>query len=224
MEQLREHLGIDRWLLFGGSWGSTLILAYAERHPDRVSEIVIFGVDDDPAVGDRLALPRRGPLLPRGSGSGSATACRRRTATATSSPPTPGCWSIPDPAVASGPPRDWCAWEDAVISLEPTARRTPQRPPPAAALAFVRICTHYFSHGAWLEEGALLRDAAPAGRHPGRADPRPPRPGRPVGTAWELAPAWPDAELVVVDDSGHTGSDSMRELALQATARFGARR
>ena len=68
MERLREHLGIDRWLLSGGSWGSTLGLAYAERHPERVSEIVLSRDHHDPPLGDRLALPRRGAVLPRGVG------------------------------------------------------------------------------------------------------------------------------------------------------------
>ena len=95
--------------------------------------------------------------------------------------------------------------------------------PPDAALAFVRICTHYFSHGAWLEDGELLAHAGRLAGIPGvllhgRHDL-----GSPVGTAWELAQAWPGSELVVVEDSGHTGSDAMRELALQATARFSAR-
>ena len=101
----------------------------------------------------------------------------------------------------------------------PTATGRPTR-----ALAFVRICTHYFSHGAWLEEGELLAHAGRLAGIPGvllhgRHDL-----GSPVGTAWELAQAWPGSELVVVDDSGHTGSDTMRELTLQATARFSARR
>ena len=90
MERLREHLGIERWLLFGGSWGSTLILAYAEQYPDRVSEIVILGV----------TMTRRSDIdwLYRGVGrffpaewDRFRAACRRRTATAISSPPTRGC-------------------------------------------------------------------------------------------------------------------------------------
>ena len=66
MERLRQHLGIERWLLFGGSWGSTLILAYAERHPQRVSEDRHPRRDHDSALGDRLAVPGRGAVLPRG--------------------------------------------------------------------------------------------------------------------------------------------------------------
>jgi proline iminopeptidase len=115
----------------------------------------------------------------------------------------------------------WLAWEDAVISLEPNG--TPNLysdRPPDAQLALVRICTHYFSHGAWLEEGELLRDAhrlagiAGIVIH-GRLDL-----GSPLATAWELTHAWRNAELVVVGDSGHTGSDAMRQAALAATERF----
>jgi proline iminopeptidase len=94
--------------------------------------------------------------------------------------------------------------------------------PPVAAVAFVRICAHYFSHGAWLEEDELLRNAArlagiPAVLIHGRLDL-----GSPLGTAWELAQSWPDAQLVVVDDSGHTGSKRMTDEILAALDRFAA--
>jgi proline iminopeptidase len=128
----------------------------------------------------------------------------------------------PDPDVRNKTAVDWLAWEDAVISLEPkgTPKAYSSRPP-AAALAFVRICSHYFSHGAWLEEGELLRDAGRLAGIPGvllhgRLDL-----GSPLGTAWELAEAWPDAELVVIDDSGHTGSDTMADAILVTLNRFG---
>ena len=127
----------------------------------------------------------------------------------------------PDADVRGRATQDWIAWEDAVISLESSGSPGAYSArPPVAALAFVRICTHYFSHGAWLEEGELLANAGVLAGIPGvllhgRHDL-----GSPVGVAWELAQAWPDAELVVVDDSGHTGSDTMRDLTLQATARF----
>jgi proline iminopeptidase len=84
----------------------------------------------------------------------------------------------------------------------------------------VRIITHYFANGAWLEEGALLRDAhrlagIPAVLVHGRLDL-----SGPVGTAWELARAWPDARLVVVDDSGHKGSEGMRDALREAITEF----
>lgn len=219
MEKLREHLGVERWLLYGGSWGSTLILAYAERHPERVSEIVLLGV----------TTTRRSEIdwLYRGVGRFFPDAWERFREGVPEDgrddlvAAYAGLLESPDPAVRSKAAGDWLAWEDAVISLE--SQGTPgaySDRPPAAAVAFVRICTHYFSHGAWLEEGELLRNAGRLEGIPGvllhgRLDL-----GSPVGTASELAQAWPGAELVVVHDSGHTGSGTMRDRALRAAARF----
>ena len=105
----------------------------------------------------------------------------------------------------------------------PRIQRHPQcvqLTPSDGAARFRRICAHYFSHGAWLTEGQLLRDAGRLAGIPGvlihgRQDM-----GSPVGTAWELAQAWPDARLTIVGDSGHTGSDTMRDEVLQAVDRF----
>jgi proline iminopeptidase len=223
MERLRQHLGIERWLLYGGSWGSTLILAYAERYPERTSEIVIVGVTTTrrseidwlyrgvgrffPADWARF---RAG--VPEADGAADLVAAYARL------------MEHPDADVRARAATDWMAWEDAVISLEPHG--TPQAyssRPPAATLAFVRICAHYFSHGAWLDEDELLRNAAPLAGIPGvlihgRLDM-----GSPLGTAWELAQVWPDARLVVVGDSGHTGSDTMRCEILEAVDQFASR-
>lgn len=220
MERLREHLGIERWMLYGGSWGSTLILAYAERHPERVSAIVLLGVTTTrrseidwlyrgvgrffPAEWERF---RAG--VPEADRDGDLLAAYARLL------------EHPDAAVRTRAAADWLAWEDAVISLEP--RGTPNAysaRPPDASLALVRICSHYFSHGAWLEEDELLRNAGRLAGIPGilfhgRLDL-----GSPLGTAWELAQAWPDAELVVVEDSGHTGSDTFKRLLVEATDRL----
>jgi proline iminopeptidase len=219
MERLREHLGIERWMLYGGSWGSTLILAYAERHPERVSEIVLLGV----------TMTRRSEIdwLYRGVGRFFPEEWARFRAGAPEGERDDlvGAYARlmddPDRAVREKAAADWVAWEDAVISLETagTPGAYSQRQD-AARLAFVRICSHYFSHGAWLEDGALLRDAGRLAGIPGvlfhgRLDM-----GSPVGTAWGLAQAWPDAELVVVDDSGHTGSDTMKAKILETTDRL----
>src|SRR5207247_8343181 len=118
----------------------------------------------------------------------------------------------PDADVRAKATANWLAWEDAVISQEPqgTLNAYSSRPP-AAQIALVRICAHYFSHGAWLEEGALLRDVNRLAGIPGvlihgRLDM-----SSPLGTAWELARGWPDADLMVVGDSGHTGSEAMKD-------------
>ncbi|MGW7688609.1 prolyl aminopeptidase [Streptomyces asiaticus] len=223
MERLREHLGIDRWLLYGGSWGSTLILAYAERHPERVSEIVIAGVtmtrpeETDWLYGGvgrllpgawetfRDAVPEAG--AERG---GELVAAYNRLV------------NSPDEAVRVKAARAWCAWEDAVIAHEALGHPGYYSDKPDDGLmAFVRICAHYFAHDAWLDDGQLLRDAhrlagIPAVLIHGRLDL-----GSPLQSAWELSKAWPDAELKVIDDSGHTGSPTMRATVLEAIARFG---
>lgn len=226
MERLRTHLGIGKWLLYGGSWGSTLILAYAERHPDRVSEIVIPGV----------TTTRRSEIdwLYRGAGQIFPEAWARfRAGAAAGSHPgapadTPGLLAAyarltesPDPAVRAKATADWCAWEDAVLSGEPHGSPDPYSGrPPAARVALVRICAHYFSHGAWLEEGALLRDADQLAGIPGVLIHGSYDLAGPLGTARELAARWPDARLVVVEDAGHKGSATMRREQLAALDAF----
>jgi len=223
MERLREHLGIDRWLLSGGSWGSTLILAYAQRHPHRVSEIVIVSVTTTrrseidwlyrgvarffPEEWERF---RAG--VPEADRDGDLVAAYARL------------MEDPDPLVRAHAADAWSAWEDAVLSLEPNGKPNAYSDrPPAVLLALVRICAHYFAHGAWLAEGALLRDA---GRLAGIAGVL--IHGRldlsgPLDTAWELARAWPDAELVAIRDSGHQGGDATREQMLRALDAFARR-
>jgi proline iminopeptidase len=220
MERLREHLGIERWLLFGGSWGSTLLLAYAERHPSRVSEIVVNGVTTTrrreidwlyrgvgrffPEQWDRF---RAG--VPEAERGGDLVAAYARL------------MESDDHTVREKAADDWCRWEDAVLSLEPNGGPDLYSGRPSKArIALVRIAAHYFAHGAWLEEGVLLRDA---GRlkgiagvlFHGRLDL-----SSPLETAWELCRVWTDAELVVVDDSGHKGSATMRSRVIGALERF----
>ncbi|MBX6354701.1 MAG: prolyl aminopeptidase [Micromonosporaceae bacterium] len=223
MEQLREHLGIEKWLLYGGSWGSTLILVYAEQHPEHVSEIIIASVTTTrrceidwlyrgvaryfPEAWDRF---RNG--VPEADRDGDLLAAYARL------------MESPDRAIREKAAADWVAWEDAVISHESngapgiySARIDDDR------LAFVRICAHYFSNGAFLEEGQLLRDAHKLAGIPGvlihgRLDL-----GSPVQTAWELAKVWPDAQLTIIEDSGHTGSEAMSQAIIEATNAFASR-
>ncbi|MFE2288172.1 prolyl aminopeptidase [Streptomyces sp. NPDC059443] len=222
MERLREHLGIDRWLLYGGSWGSTLILAYAERFAERVSEIVIPAVTttrrsetDWLYRGVGRYFPEQWERFLDGAGGiprdGDLVAAYARL------------MEHPDEAVRAKATADWCAWEDAVLSGETKGAALPYTGrPPAARLAFVRICAHYFSHGAWLEEGALLRGAHRLAGIPGvlihgRLDM-----GSPLDTAWQLHRAWPGSELTVVEEAGHLGDATTRDHVLRALDRFAA--
>jgi proline iminopeptidase len=223
MERLREHLGIDRWLLYGGSWGSTLVLAYAEQHPQRVSGIVISSV----------TTTRRSEIewLYRGAARFFPEQWERFLAGA---PGTPRDGDIvgayarlaehPDADVRHKATADWCAWEDAVLSGETTGTSSPYGDRlPLAKLAFVRICTRYFAHGAWLPEGVLLQEAHRLAGIPGvlihgRLDI-----GGPLGTAWQLSRAWPGARLVVVEDAGHLGSATTRDRVLDALNHFPVR-
>ncbi len=220
MERLREHLGIDRWLLFGGSWGSTLILAYAEAHPDRVSAIVLAGVTTTRRSEIQWLYEGVGRIFPEAHERFRAGADRPMGAPAAELVAAyAALMDHPDPAVRRKAAADWCAWEDAVLSLEGMGTPYTDRVDDAR-LGFVRICSHFFAHNAWLEEGALLRDAHRLAGIPGvlvhgRADL-----AGPLTTAWELARAWPDAELRVVGGAGHLGGEETRRHLLTALDGF----
>ncbi|TDB78065.1 prolyl aminopeptidase [Micromonospora sp. KC723] len=217
MEVLRAHLGVQRWLLHGGSWGSTLILAYAERHPERVSEIVIAAVTSTRRSeidwlyrGVGRFFPQQWERFLAGAGvdrHGDVVGAYARLL------------ADPDPAVRDRAVRDWCAWEDAVVSAEGGGTPYGDRPSPART-ALARICAHYFSHGAWLAEGTLIRDAGRLAGIPGvlihgRLDL-----GSPPTTAWELHRAWPGSELIMVEDAGHLGTRETRRHLRRACDRF----
>ncbi|WP_442930892.1 prolyl aminopeptidase [Mycolicibacterium sp. 050232] len=218
IECLREHLGIHQWLLYGGSWASTLILAYAQRHPEFVTGIVLVGVTmsrpqeiDWLYHGLRLLLPvewerfRFG--VPAEHRDGNLVEAYRRL------------MESPDLSTREQAAHDWCAWEDAAIAHETLGKPGQYSgKPDAAKLAFVRICTHYFAHDAWLDDGQLLRDAHRLAGIPGvlihgRLDL-----SAPLLTALELAQVWPAATLQIIDDAGHTGSPAMAEAIADALA------
>jgi proline iminopeptidase len=122
-------------------------------------------------------------------------------------------------AVREQAARDWCDWEDAVPSLEPGWDHDRRYDDPAFRMAFARIVTHFFVNAAWLEDGQLLREVhrlqgIPGVLIHGRLDL-----GSPAMSAWELAQAWPDAELHLID-TGHTGGDEMTQRIIEGTDRF----
>ena len=223
MEALRVHLGIDRWLVSGGSWGSTLALAYAQRHTSRVSEIVLNAVTTSRRAETEWlyggaarffpeAFERFRAHVPEADRDGDLIAAYARR------------MEDPNPEVRLAAARAWSAWEDAVLSLESNVAASPYGDQPTDdLLAFVRICTHYLRHGAWLEDGALIRDAGRLAGIPGvlihgRRDM-----SCPIDTAWALARAWPGAELIDVADAGHLRSDSKRAALLHALDTFARR-
>jgi proline iminopeptidase len=220
MERLREHLGIERWLVTGGSWGSTLTLAYAERYPERVTEIVLSAITSGRRwEADWLyrGVARFLPAEFQRFEAGVAPQYRDGNLAI-------GYTQLmehPDLAVRLKAAADWSAWEDAVVSLDPNAKpHLYSDRPDDTLLAFVRICAHYVAHGAWLEEGQLIRDAGRLAGIPGvlvhgRLDL-----SSPLDTAWELAQAWPDAELIALADCGHQGSPSKRVALGAALDRF----
>lgn len=220
MERLRRHLHIDRWLLFGVSWGCTLGLAYAERYPHRVSEIVFVGVTMTRESEIDWLYNAVSPLFPE--------QWERFRAGV---PPSDRDSNLvdayyrllrdPDPAIHEKAARDWCDWENSLVSVSPDAEPEARRLQPAFQLAFARIVTHYFRSQAWLEDGVLLQevdsleDIRGIMVH-GRLDL-----GAPLATAWELARAWPGSELVIVPNAGHSSTDlGMSEAMIAATDRF----
>jgi proline iminopeptidase len=202
LELLRHHLGIERWLVFGGSWGSTLALAYAEAHPDRCLGLVLRGIFlarpqeiDWFLHGMRAIFPEAwrafSDFLPPGERNDLLGGYYRRLVDG-------------DPAVHLPAARAWDGYEGACSTLLPGTEPAPKFDSDAQALAIARIEAHYFVHHAFLDHDELLANLARIRHLPctivqGRYDIVCP----PV-TADALARAWPEAEYVVVPDAGHS--------------------
>ena len=220
IELLRAHLRIDRWLVWGGSWGVTLGLAYAQRHPERVSEMVLVSVTMTRPSDVHWLYHEAGRFLPEQwtrfrEGGGNAedlVAAYDRLLNGHG-----------DPAVRVKAAQDWCDWEDALVSLEDDWSPNPRYSDPDFRMLFARLCAHYFSHAAWLEEGELLRNAGRLAGIPGVLIHGKLDLGSPADVPWLLSRAWPDAELRLVG-TGHTGGVEMTEQMLGALDAFAPRR
>jgi len=220
IERLREMCGFDKWLVFGGSWGSTLALAYAETHPDRVSELVVrgiytltraelewyyqFGVSEMfPDKWERFVAPI--PVDERGD---MMAAYRKRLIGS-------------DRAAQIEAARAWSLWEGETITLLPEPETSDKFGEDDFALAFARIENHYFVHAGWLEEGQLLRDAHRLHGIPGTIVH-----GRydmpcPAKYAWALHKAWPDADFHLIEGAGHAFSEpGILDRLIRATDKF----
>ncbi|MCP3798736.1 prolyl aminopeptidase [Allokutzneria sp. A3M-2-11 16] len=220
MEKLREHLGVQRWLIYGGSWGVTLALAYAQRFPERVSEMVLLAVSTTRRHelswlygGVRRFFPeayeRFRDAVPEADRDGDLITAYARM------------MEDPDPDVRIKAAQEWCLWEDTVLSLEPNGSPSAFIGRPSdSTLALVRIITHYYSNAGWLEEGALIRNAHRLKGIPGVVIHGRQDLSCPAETAHELAAAWPDAELHIVDQAGHKGGGDFPKHLFTALDRF----
>jgi proline iminopeptidase len=222
IEQLRRHHGVDSWTVLGISWGTNLGLAYAQAHPRRVSAMVLALVGTGtrrevewmtrdvgrifPQEWDRFAAAvpdtlRHLPLV---------------DAYAT-------MLSDPDPAVRDHAAREWCAWEDAHISLAPGHTPSARYEDPEFRLRFARLVTHYWRNAAFLQDGQLLRDAPSLDGIPGvlingRYDV-----SGPLDIAWRLSQRWTTSQLRVIEDAGHGGGDSFTAAVTGALTQFAAK-
>jgi proline iminopeptidase len=188
-ERLRERLGIERWLVFGGSWGSALALAYAETHPHRVSALVVRGIFTLRRAWERFLAP-----IPKAERHDLIAAYRARL-------------THPDREEQRRAARAWSRWEGETITLLPDPALVSKHGTDDFALAFARIENHYFTHAGFFTEGQLIHDAhrlrdIPGVIVQGRYDV-----ACPARTAWDLHQAWPTARFIVVPDAGHAVSE-----------------
>lgn len=220
IEALRRHLDIEKWLVLGGSWGSTLGLAYAQRHVERVSEMVLYSIAT--TTMREIEWMTRGvgaffPVAWQAFRNGLPAAVRDGDLVAV-------YYELlvnPSPAIHQQAARDWCDWEIAAVAVRPDYVPSPRYEDARFRLGFARLVTHYWHHKAWLEDEVLLRNinilkGVPAVLIHGRLDI-----GGPLVTPWTLVQNWPGSELVVVDEAGHDTRDpGMNAAIVAATDRF----
>jgi proline iminopeptidase len=207
IERLREHLGIARWHVFGGSWGSTLGLAYAQKHPDRVISMVLRGIftfaqdemDWFYRAGTHALFPdawaRFVAAIPEAERGDLVGAYHRRL-------------TGDDRRAREAAARAWSTWECSVANLRPDPDLIAHCNDTTFTMAFARIECHYFVNGGFLEHPRQLIDGVASIRHipativHGRYDVI-----CPLRNAWRLHRAWPEAQLVIVDAAGHSAHD-----------------
>jgi proline iminopeptidase len=220
IERLREMVGVEQWQVFGGSWGSTLALAYAETHPERVSELVLRGIylltkaemDWYYQFGVSEMFPEKYDafiaLIPEAERGDLVTAYRKRL-------------TGNDREEQLRCAKAWSVWEGETITLLPEPSTSDQFHEAEFALAFARIENHYFVHAGWFEDGQLLRDAYKLKDIPGTIVH-----GRydmpcPMRHAWELHKAWPKADFHPIEGAGHAYSEpGILDRLIRATDKY----
>ncbi|GHH85237.1 prolyl aminopeptidase [Streptomyces capitiformicae] len=222
LELLRRHLGIERWLVWGVSWGSVLGLRYAQTHPGAVTELVLTGVASGSDA--EVALLTRGlgqffpeaferflAELPEDEREGNAAAAYNRLL------------ESPDAEVRARAARAWTDWETAIAAQPP--RSVPRYENPVFRYSFARTVTHYWGNDHFLDQtdrdGVVLRDAPLLKGIPGTLVQGSLDPGNLLGVVWRLHHAWPGSELVLVDDVGHNaGAPDMAQALVEATDKY----
>jgi len=220
MERLREMCGFETWQVFGGSWGATLALAYAETHPERVSELVLRGVflarqkekDWLYSYGASEIMAEQWDaftgLIPEEERGNLVQAYHTRL-------------TSDDEATRLAASREWSLWEGNVATLLPDEELLDSFADPSKAVPFARICARFFLEDFFLKEGQLLNNAHKLKGIPGiivqgRHDICTP----PV-SAWDLKKAWPEADLRIVHDAGHSaGEPGIIDGLVRATDEF----
>ena len=225
LELLRQELGIERWLVWGASWGSVLGLRYAQTHPGAVSELVLTCVatGSDPEV----ALLTRGlgklfpeaftafvGELPAAERDGNLAAAYNRLI------------ESPDRAARERAARAWTDWETAIVPAPP--RSEPRYEEREFRMCFARTVTHYFGNDHFLgegnEEGVVLRDAHLLKGIPGTLVQGSLDLGNLTGVVWRLHHAWSESELVLVDEAGHNASaPGVADAVVAATDKYARR-
>jgi proline iminopeptidase len=223
VERLREMAGVERWLVFGGSWGSTLGLAYAQTHPERTSGLILRGIFAGRASevrwlyqdGASAIFPEKWErfvsIVPDAERNDVVGAYHRLL-------------QDPERAIRLVAAKTWSRWEGEILTLLPTEFSAMRVLDEEDQLAMAEIECHYFAQGCFLEEGQLLRDAPRLRGLPnlilqGRYDVVTP----PV-TAYDLHRAWPGSELVIVSDAGHAAGDpALLHHLIEATDAFAER-
>ncbi|MFD1516337.1 prolyl aminopeptidase [Pseudonocardia yunnanensis] len=219
IEKLRELHKIEAWVVLGVSWGTTLGLAYAQAHPERVSGLVLAGVTTTSTREVQWITEDVGRIFPREWGRfAAAVPAQLRDQRLVDAYAT--LLTDPDPLVREHAAREWCLWEDAHVSLTPGHRPNPRYEDPDFRFLFARLVTHYWRNAAFLPDDQLVRETASLDGIPGvlihgRYDV-----SGPLETAWRLHERWRTSELHVINDAGHGGGDTFQNTLVGSVSTF----
>ena len=210
IEQLREHLSIERWLVAGVSWGTTLALAYAQAHPDRVSEIALAAVTNTSRSEVTWITETIGCIFPEAWSEFEQMAKRKAGQSVIDA-----YYQLirdPDRRTRELAAEAWCKWEDIHVSLNPQAKPNARFADPNFRMILTTLVTHYWANAAFLEGKEIIHNMNRIAHLPGvlihgRLDV-----SSPLQTAWQLHQRWNKSRLIVVETEGHGGTVMWNEF------------